>query len=188
MTRVTVKPPEPLEIEFSDGTVKHAVFNNKAFIFYTYDYGPLNPVALSDMITKPYEFTAKVLHSGMKVYDQNVTLDDAKNIVIAGGESLLLEISRLITENFLSPADEEKLSRQSKKNIASQTKYTSDQGIDNKFWETLYYSYCIKLSRSEEEFFNSTTAKVLRMLELHTGNMNRQEPDVQVHSMRDFLK
>lgn len=188
MARVTVKPPEPLEIEFSDGTSKFATFNNEAFILYTYEYGPLNQAAFADMISKPYDFTAKVLHSGMMVHDRNVTLEEARNIIVSGGEDLLLEISRLMTENFLTGAEAQELDNKSVKAITSQAPPSTDQGIDNAFWETLYYSYCIKLSRPEVEFYNSTTAKVLRMLDIHTGGLTRKQPVEQVYSMRDFLK
>ena len=60
-------------------------------------------------------------------------------------------------------------------------------GIDNTFWETLYFAYCIKLGRSEEEFFNSTIGKVTRILEINMKGIEKNE-DVTVTSMRDFLK
>jgi hypothetical protein len=188
MGRVTVKPAEPLELDFSDGTTKLASFNNEAFIYFTDEYGPLNQDTFIEMITKPYDFTSRILHAAMKVHDQNVTIETARDIVISGGEELMLEISRLMTENFLNPDEELKINRQSINELQESAPQLVDQGIDNNFWETLYYSYCIKLSRPEEEFYKSTTAKTLRMLDIHLGGIKRKAPVEQVYSMRDFLK
>jgi hypothetical protein len=52
----------------------------------------------------------------------------------------------------------------------------------------LYYAYCIKLGRSEEEFFRSTTAKVIRILEIHTEGFKKKPQTTYVNSMRDFLR
>lgn len=53
--------------------------------------------------------------------------------------------------------------------------------------------YVIKLSRPEEEFFNSSTAKVVRMIELEYEkyDLENQENNnhiyEEVNSIRDFL-
>lgn len=39
-------------------------------------------------------------------------------------------------------------------------------GIDANFWESLYFIYCLEMNRPENEFFKSTTAKILRMIEI----------------------
>lgn len=56
------------------------------------------------------------------------------------------------------------------------------------FWETLYFAYCIKLGRSEEEFFKSTTGKIIRILEINVDGIKKKNKIVKVNSMRDFLK
>ena len=107
MARVTVKPIEPLEIEFTDGTIKEAIFNTQAFILFTEEFGPLDQVMEEELKNKPYDFASKLLYCGLKIFDRAITLEEAKSIAIAGGEPLLLEIIRLMIDNFMVSADED---------------------------------------------------------------------------------
>ena len=61
MARVSIKPIEPLELEFADGTVKKALFNNEAFIIYTDEFGAFDSNALQEMKERPYDALAKIL-------------------------------------------------------------------------------------------------------------------------------
>lgn len=106
MARVSIKPIEPLVMEFADGTVKEALFNNEAFIIYTNEFGGFNDETMQEMKEKPYDAIAKILYCGMKVMDKTVTLDEARTIVIGGGEPLAVEICKLMVDNFMSTADE----------------------------------------------------------------------------------
>ena len=92
MARVSIKPVEPLEMEFADGTVKEALFNNEAFIIYTDEFGKLDIAELKEMKDKPYDLVSRFLYCGMKVMDKTVTLEEAKSITIGGGEPLAIEI------------------------------------------------------------------------------------------------
>ena len=49
--------------------------------------------------------------------------------------------------------------------------------------------YVIKLNRPEEEFFNSSTAKVVRMIELEYEKYDLENNHIyeEVNSIRDFL-
>ena len=107
MARVSVKPVEPLEIEFADGTIKTAVFDIQAFILFTEEFGPLDEVMEEELKEKPYEFASKLLYCGLKKLDRSVTLEEAQSIAISGGEPLLAEIIRLMIDNFMNSADEE---------------------------------------------------------------------------------
>lgn len=107
MSRVPIRPIEPLEMEFADGTVKEALFNNEAFIIYTHEFGSLDQEAMEEMRIKPYDFIGKILYCGMKVVDKTVTLEEAKSIVVGGGEALAAEIANLTIDNFMSTADED---------------------------------------------------------------------------------
>lgn len=107
MAKVTIKPIEPLVMEFADGTVKEALFNSKAFIIFTEEFGKLDDEALKSIEQKPYDFTAKILHCGMKVVDNDATLDEAKSIAIGGGEELAAMIMNLVIDNFMAVADED---------------------------------------------------------------------------------
>lgn len=107
MTRVVIKPVEPLELEFADGTIKEALFNNEAFIIYTDEFGPLDSTQLDKLKNKPYDLVARFLYCGLKVMDRSITLDEAKRIVVGGGEPLAAEILNAVIDNFMNTADED---------------------------------------------------------------------------------
>lgn len=106
MARISIKPIEPLELEFADGTVKEALFNNEAFVIYTDEFGKLDVEELKEMKDKPYDLVSRFLYCGLKVLDKTVTLDEAKSITIGGGEALAVEIINSVTDNFMATADE----------------------------------------------------------------------------------
>jgi hypothetical protein len=106
MARVSIKPIEPLEMEFADGTVKEALFNNEAFILYTEEFGSIDKSIQEELKDKPYDFTAKILYCGMKVLDRAVTLDEARSILIGGGNSLMEAVVNLLIDNFMATADD----------------------------------------------------------------------------------
>ena len=107
MARVSIKQIEPLEMEFADGTVKEALFNNEAFILYTEEFGSIDESIETELKTKPYDFTAKILYCGMKVMDKTVTLDEAKSILVGGGTPLLETISNLLIDNFMATSNDD---------------------------------------------------------------------------------
>ena len=107
MARISIKPIEPLELEFADGTIKEALFNNEAFIIYTDEFGKLDVEELKEMKDKPYDLVSRFLYCGMKVMDKTVTLEEARSITIGGGESLAVEIINSVVDNFMVTADEE---------------------------------------------------------------------------------
>lgn len=106
MARVSIKPIEPLEMEFADGTIKKALFNNEAFIIYTDEFGSIDKSIEEELKEKPYDFTAKILYCGMKVLDRTVTLEEAESIIVGGGTALLETIANLLIDNFMAVADE----------------------------------------------------------------------------------
>lgn len=184
---ISIKPPNPLELEFTDGTIKKALFNNWSFIIFTDLYGPLDRALSNELKISPYSFISKVLHCGMKVLDDSVTLEEASNITMAAGQSLMYEVTRLMIENFSRDYDQEDTE------VNQESKSKDMPSMDSTFWEALYFSYVIKLMRPEEEFFNSTTVKVIRMLDINSNGLNgsnksKVSPVKEVRSMRDFLK
>lgn len=106
MARVSIKPIEPLEMEFADGTIKEALFNNEAFIIYTDEFGKLDVKELESMKDKPYDLISRFLYCGMKVVDKTITLEEARSITIGGGEPLATEILNSVIDNFMAVADE----------------------------------------------------------------------------------
>ncbi len=106
MARISIKPIEPLELEFADGTTKEALFNNEAFIIYTDEFGKLDVEELKEMKDKPYDLVSRFLYCGMKVIDKTVTMEEARSITIGGGEPLAVEIINSVVDNFMTTADE----------------------------------------------------------------------------------
>ena len=107
MPKVSIKTIEPLVMEFADGTIKEALFNNEAFIIYTEEFGKLDVEELKKMKDKPYDLVARFLYCGMKVMDKTVTFEEAKAITIGGGEQLAVEIMNCVLDNFMVTANEE---------------------------------------------------------------------------------
>src|SRR5690625_5753458 len=107
MARIAIKPIEPLEMEFADGTIKKALFNNEAFIIYADEFGKIDDSTMKEIENKPYEFVSKVLYCGMKVMDKSVTLEEAETITVGGGEGLAAKIIDLVIDNFMATADED---------------------------------------------------------------------------------
>lgn len=107
MARVSIRKIEPLEMEFEDGTIKEALFNNEAFIIYADEYGKLDIETLEDLKDKPYDLVSRFLYCGMKVMDKGITIEEARSITVGGGEPLATEIMNSVIENFMAVADEE---------------------------------------------------------------------------------
>lgn len=107
MARISIRPIEPLELEFADGTIKEALFNNEAFILFAEEFGSMDELIKTELKNKPYDFVAKILYCGMKVIDKAITLDEAYSITLGGGEPLAMEIINSTVENFMLIADEE---------------------------------------------------------------------------------
>lgn len=106
MARISIRPIQPLELEFTDGTIKEALFNNEAFVIYADEFGALNIESLEDLKDKPYDLVARFLYCGMKVMDKSITIEEARSITIGGGEPLAIEIINSVIENFMVTADE----------------------------------------------------------------------------------
>lgn len=107
MARISIRPIEPLELEFADGTIKKALFNNEAFILFADEFGSMDELIKTELKNKPYDFVAKILYCGVKVVDKTITLDEAYSITLGGGEPLAMEIINSTVENFMLIADEE---------------------------------------------------------------------------------
>lgn len=100
MAKIKLRPIEPLELEFEDGTVKKALFNNDAFILYEEEFGELSEFLMEDVKKDPYGATAKLLYCGLKVVDPNITLEEAEQMMYMGGFDLAIEVAECMTNNF----------------------------------------------------------------------------------------
>lgn len=104
--RIAVRPIEPLELEFADGTVKEAKFDVEMMMILSDEFGDLTELAKEGQ-KKPYDLAAKLLYCGLKVFDKDVTLNEAKTIVVGGGLPLLQAIFESVVETFNGIDDEE---------------------------------------------------------------------------------
>lgn len=93
------RPIEPLEIEFADGKVVEAIFTIEALMILQDEFGDI--VELCNNTTKPYDVGAKILYAGMKAMDNEVTEEEAKAIIVAGGIPLI----EAIFEEFIKTYD-----------------------------------------------------------------------------------
>ena len=50
-------------------------------------------------------------------------------------------------------------------------------------WDRLYFSYCIVLNRTDEDFWSSSIAKISKMIELYNNQFQQQEQVEQVQEI-----
>lgn len=105
--RIKLRPIEPLELEFQDGTVKTALFNNDCFITYEEEFGELSKNLEEKMQEAPYREISKILYCGLKAVDPNITLDEALEMTYMGGMELVMEIANSVVRNFDIRGNEE---------------------------------------------------------------------------------
>lgn len=97
--RIAVKQIEPIEFEFADGVIKRAWFTNESMINLATKYDDVTKL-LDESKTNPYEAVAKILHCALAVEHPETTLDEAKYIVISGGNNVITEIYNALTQSF----------------------------------------------------------------------------------------
>ena len=107
MARFTIRDIEPLELEFKDGSVKHVVFNNEAFILYTEEFGDIMKDMSQEMDDKPFDFATKILYCGLKITEPKTDYKEAQSLMLKGGWGLLIEVFLLLIDNFKSITNEE---------------------------------------------------------------------------------
>ena len=107
MAKIVIKPIEKLELEFEDGTIREALFNTEALIIFEKEFGSMDELMEKELSVRPYDYIAKILYSGMMVIDKSITLEEAKSILIGGGEPLMFQICKLLIDNFMAVANEE---------------------------------------------------------------------------------
>lgn len=107
MARIVALPIEPLEIEFADGTILTAVFDNEAFMRYSKEFGDLNEMLFKEIEKKPYDIYAQILYCGLKKRHPDITLDEASRILLTNGQMMITEIARLLIDNFEAITNEE---------------------------------------------------------------------------------
>lgn len=97
--KIRVKPIEKIQLEFVDGTTKDIVFSAAAVAILDEEFdGVLNLV--KNVSSKPYEIGSKIIYAGMKVCDENVTLDDVKALSTQLPFEVIMELIEEFTNSF----------------------------------------------------------------------------------------
>ena len=131
MAKIVALPLEPLIIEFQDGTILKAIFDNEAFMRYTEEFGDLQDALESEVKESPYTFYAKILYCGLKKAHPDMTLDVAESLLLTSGQDMLFEIARLLIDNFNVKTNEEtrKKFQQALKKMTTKEEYQSLQDL-----------------------------------------------------------
>jgi len=103
--RIVVRELEPLEFVFKD-KVLTCMINNDALMLMTETYGDLNEVMAKEK-GRPYDFASKLLFCGVKVFQTDFEYEEAQNIVLSGGLSVVMALIENFMDNFLVEASEE---------------------------------------------------------------------------------
>jgi len=80
LKKINVRPIETLGLEFEDGTIKECKFSAYAMMILDEEYEGFSKV-FDDAENKPFLSGAKLLYAGMKACGNDVTFEDAKNVV-----------------------------------------------------------------------------------------------------------
>lgn len=100
MARIKLTPIKPLELEFQDGTIKKALFNNEAYILYEEEFGEMSNLLTGEVERDPYGALSKILYCGLKVIDPQITLEEALQIMYMGGTELAIQVGESLINNF----------------------------------------------------------------------------------------
>lgn len=97
--RFAVKPIEPLVLEFADGTEKEVIFTIEALMLLQSEFGDLKELG-EKAENKPFDLAGKLLYCGMKVLNNETTLEEANAIIMGGGLPLMEVLFENILETF----------------------------------------------------------------------------------------
>lgn len=106
LQRVKVAPQYPLFIDFADGTTKQCLQCIESLILLVQEFGEIEDI-LREYENRPYDLTAIILYSGMKILDASITLDECKLITMSGGLPLMNEVLEQFNKNIGSMSQEE---------------------------------------------------------------------------------
>lgn len=106
LQRVAVTPQYPLIIDFADGTSKRCLICIESLILMIQEFGEIQDV-LKEYETKPYDLTAIILYSGMKLLHPETTLEECQAILMGGGVPLMNKVLEVFNENIGSMDSEQ---------------------------------------------------------------------------------
>lgn len=76
-------------------------FNNYALILLINEFGNIQEV-FAEYDKKPYDTVSILLYCGVKPNNFDFTLEEAREIVAGGGSAILEEITKAVTDSFLT--------------------------------------------------------------------------------------
>ena len=120
--RISIRPIEPIILEFADGTEKKAIFNVNCLTLLCEKYGGF------EELVKGYEkdiseFASVLLHAAMKSSGEEVTEEEARAIICGGGMPLVLAVFDAFSENFSGFAEDEETKKKVRSMATKLAKY-----------------------------------------------------------------
>lgn len=114
------RPIQTLSLEFEDGVTKELKFCNYTLLILDEEFeeGSLNIVI--NALKKPYANGSKLLYAGMKSIDENITLEDAKRIIVNIDINTLVEIIQIAYDGLYGGQETEKKSQKEVQKQAEQ--------------------------------------------------------------------
>jgi hypothetical protein len=99
LKKINVKPVETLGIEFEDGTIKKCRYTAYAMMLLEEEFEGFKK-AFDEAKEKPFAAGAKLLYVGMKVCDENITFDKAKQMACKMSIENILDLFVFVNETI----------------------------------------------------------------------------------------
>jgi|GEM_PF-1290989 len=125
LQRVAVAPQYPLIIDFADGTSKKCLICIESMILLIQEFGEIKDI-LKEYETRPYDLTAMILYSGMKLLHPEITLEECQFIIMGGGLPLMNKVLEVFNKNIGS-IDSEQLKKLVQERADVMLKYQKQQ-------------------------------------------------------------
>lgn len=109
MKKINVKPAKTITLEFEDGIKKELKFNAYSMMILDDEFEEGSLKTLAGVIKKPFANGAKIIYSGMKAVDENVTLEEAKNITANLSIEEIMDITNIAADSVVTEDSKKKL-------------------------------------------------------------------------------
>lgn len=110
MKKINIKPVKAITLEFEDGVKKELKFNAYSMMILDDEFEEGSLKTLAGVVKKPFANGAKIIYSGMKAIDENVTLEEAKNITANLSIEEIMDITNMAADSVVTEDSKKKLS------------------------------------------------------------------------------
>lgn len=109
MKKINVKPAKTITLEFEDGVKKELKFNAYSMMILDDEFEEGSLKILAGVVTKPFANGARIIYSGMKALDENVTLEEAKKITANLSIEEIMDITNKAADSVVTEDSKKKL-------------------------------------------------------------------------------